>query len=121
MGLLCSLEMGRLIFYLEDVFFDFFEFVVVGGYVGFLWIDEFKSFCICFFNFYFDILVYVFDWFLFDFVDLMKGVVCGCVFFGMNWLMLLLGCCFEGFDGLNFDDDVCGVFFGGMVKKIFSF
>lgn len=44
-------EHGRPISYLEDVLLDFPELVVVGGHVGFPWVDELVSLAVEFPNF----------------------------------------------------------------------
>ena len=51
-------ETGRLIPYLEDVLLDFPELVVVGGHVGFPWLDELTTLSVKFANFYVDTSAY---------------------------------------------------------------
>jgi uncharacterized protein len=51
-------ECGRLIPYLEDVLLDFPELVVVGGHVGFPWLDELTTLTIKFPNFFVDTSAY---------------------------------------------------------------
>ena len=53
-GPLCRSEPGRPIPYLDDVLLDFPELVVVGGHVGFPWIDEVISLAHKYPNFYVD-------------------------------------------------------------------
>src|SRR5690606_23585475 len=77
-------ECGRMIPYLEDVLLDFPELVVVGGHVGFPWIDELTTLAIKFPNFHVDTSAYALHRLPPDFVAWMKGVGKTRVMFGTN-------------------------------------
>lgn len=119
-GPLRGSEFGRPIPYLEDVLLDFPELVVVGGHVGFPWIDELKSLCVKFPNLHLDTSAYVLGRLPADFVALMKGVARGRVLFGTNWPMLSPARCLEGLDRLELDDDQRRDFLGGTATRIFG-
>ncbi len=65
-------EPGRPIPYLEDVLLDFPELVVVGGYVGFPWVDEVITLVHKFPNFYVDTSAYALHRLPPDFTHFMK-------------------------------------------------
>lgn len=81
-------ETGRPIPYLEDVLLDFPELLVVGGHVGFPWIDEMISLVVKFPNFYIDTSAYTLHRLPDNFVAFMKGIGSRRVMFGSNWPML---------------------------------
>ena len=81
-------ETGRLIPYLEQVLLDFPELVVVGGHVGFPWLDEVVSLTMKFPNFHVDTSAYALHRLPPAFVDYMKGPGRSRVLFGTNWPML---------------------------------
>jgi len=67
-------ETGRLIPYLEDVMLDFPELVVVGGHVGFPWLDELTTLTVKFPNFHVDTSAYALHRLPQGFVQWMRGV-----------------------------------------------
>src|SRR5215468_11691020 len=81
-------ETGRLIPYLEDVLLDFPELVVVGGHVGFPWLDELITLTVKFPNFFVDTSAYTVRRLPSGFVDYMKGLGATRVMFGTNWPMI---------------------------------
>lgn len=113
-------ETGRPIPYLEDVLLDFPELVVVGGHVGFPWIDELVSLAIKFRNFHVDTSAYALHRLPPDFVALMKGVGRGRVMFGTNWPMLAPERCLHGLADLGLGQEGEANFLQGTARKVFK-
>ena len=100
-GPLLSSETGRLIPYLENVLLEFPELVVVGGHVGFPWINELISLTVKFPNFYVDTSAYVLHRLPSEFVAYMKGIGQQRVMFGTNWPMISASDCLKNIDRLK--------------------
>ena len=113
-------DCGRLIPYLEDVLLDFPELVVVGGHVGFPWLDELTTLTIKFPNFYVDTSAYAVHRLPPAFLDYMKGVGARRVMFGTNWPMLSPTRCLEHLDRLGLPADLRADFLGGTAKRVFK-
>jgi uncharacterized protein len=119
-GPLMRSETGRLIPYLEDVLLDFPELVVVGGHVGFPWIDELVSLTIKFPNFYVDTSAYAVHRLPASFVDYMKGVGSGRVMFGTNWPMLSPSQCLAKLDALSLSPEQREAYLSGLARRVFK-
>ncbi len=119
-GPLLRSETGRPIPYLEDVLLDFPELVVVGGHVGFPWVDELISLTIKFPNFHIDTSAYAVHRLPPDFVDYMKGVGSSRVMFGTNWPMLSPARCLKRLDQLGLSQDQCEAFLSGNARRVFG-
>ncbi len=113
-------ETGRPIPYLEDVLLDFPELVVVGGHVGFPWIDELVSLSVKFPNFHIDTSAYALHRLPPDFVSYMKGVGRGRVMFGTNWPMLTPAQCLKGLADLGLKAEDEEAFLRGTAKRVFN-
>lgn len=113
-------ETGRLIPYLEDVMIDFPELVVVGGHVGFPWIDEVASMIRKFENFHVDTSAYALHRLPEDFVRLMKGEGAKRIMFGTNFPMLTAQRCLQKLDALGLDEKVMTAFLNGNAKRVFG-
>lgn len=113
-------ETGRLIPYLEDVMLDFPELVVVGGHVGFPWIDEVATMIRKFRNFHVDTSAYALHRLPPDFVTLMKGEGAKRIMFGTNFPMLMAKRCLEKLDALGLDEAGKTAFLGGNAKRVFG-
>ena len=113
-------ETGRLIPYLEDVLLDFPDLVVVGGHVGFPWIDELISLTIKFPNFYVDTSAYAVHRLPKSFVEYMQGVGSSRVMFGTNWPMLSPQKCLEHIASLGLTDAQRDAFLFGNAKHVFK-
>lgn len=118
-GPLKSSEYGRLIPYLEDVMLEFPDLVVVGGHVGFPWIDEVATMMHKFPNFYVDTSAYALHRLPPDFVALMKHNPKR-VLFGTNWPMLAPARCLEGLAGLKLDETAQSLFLSGNARRVFN-
>ena len=112
-------ETGRLIPYLEDVLLDFPELVVVGGHVGFPWLDELTTLAIKFPNFHVDTSAYALHRLPAAFVEWMKGVGKSRVMFGTNWPMLSPGQCLDGLGWLDLKPEQAEAFLSGNARRVF--
>jgi predicted TIM-barrel fold metal-dependent hydrolase len=119
-GPLCRSEPGRLIPYLDDVLLDFPELVVVGGHVGFPWIDELASLAFKYPNLYVDTSAYAVHRLPPVFVDFMKGHGSSRVLFGTNWPMLSPKRCLEKLDVLGLSEAQKDAFLFGNARRVFG-
>jgi uncharacterized protein len=113
-------EVGRLIPYLEDVLLDFPELTVVGGHVGFPWIDELISLTAKFPNFFVDTSAYALHRLPPAFVDYMKGLGASRVMFGSNWPMIAPAKCLAGLDKLDLSGAARDAFLSGNARRVFG-
>jgi len=98
---------------------DFPELVVVGGHVGFPWIDELHTMAIKFPNFHVDTSAYALHRLPPDFVAWMKGVGKSRVMFGTNWPMLSPSQCLKGLPGLGLAPEGEAAFLSGNARRVF--
>ena len=113
-------DTGRMIPYLEEVMLDFPELVVVGGHVGFPWLDELTTMTVKFPNFYVDTSAYTLLRLPEGFVTWMKGVGRDRVMFGTNWPMIAPAQCLQGLDGLGLDEAQREAFLSGTARRVFK-
>lgn len=113
-------ECGRLIPYLEDVLLDFPELVVVGGHVGFPWLDELTTLTVKFPNFFVDTSAYTVRRLPAGFVDYMKGIGASRVMFGTNWPMIPHAKCLESLETLALSADGRNAFLSGNARRMFK-
>ncbi len=118
-GPLCRSEPGRLIPYLEDVLLDLPELVVVGGHVGFPWIDELTSLTFKYPNLYVDTSAYTLGRLPKAFVEYMHGAGRGRVLFGTNWPMIPHAKCLQEIDGLGLSEEAKSDFLDGIARRVF--
>ncbi|MGX7742659.1 amidohydrolase family protein [Rhodopseudomonas parapalustris] len=119
-GPLKGSDTGRLIPYLEEVMLDFPELVVVGGHVGFPWIDELVTMTVKFPNFHVDTSAYALHRLPPAFVDWMKGIGQRRVMFGSNWQMLSPATCLKGLGSLTLSPEASADFLSGNAKRVFG-
>lgn len=112
-------ETGRLIPYLEDVLLDFPELVVVGGHVGFPWIDEVISLAHKFQNFYVDTSAYAVHRLPENFVRFMKAEGRSRVMFGTNYPMLSPKRCLAKLSELGLEEDIKDQFLSANARRVF--
>jgi uncharacterized protein len=112
-------EVGRLIPCLEDVLLDFPELTVVGGHVGFPWIDELISMTAKFPNLFVDTSAYALHRLPPAFIDYMKGLGASRVMFGSNWPMLAPRKCLEGLENLKLSSHARDAFLFGNARRAF--
>ena len=113
-------ETGRLIPYLEDVLLDFPELKIVGGHVGFPWIDELTTLAVKFENFFVDVSAYRLGRLPPDFVAFMKGPGHGRVMFGSNWPMVDMGRSLAELDSLCLEANAQADFLAGTARRVFG-
>lgn len=119
-GPLCPSEPGRPIPYLDHVLLDFPQLVVVGGHVGYPWIDEVISLALKYPNFHVDTSAYAVHRLPAALVDYLRGPGRTRVLFGTNWPMLSARRCLERLDDLGLDDDARALFLGGNAARVFT-
>ena len=99
---------------------DFPELVIVGGHVGFPWVDELISLTVKFPNFYLDTSAYALRRLPADFVNYMKGPGKNRVMFGANWPMLSPSLCLKGFEKLGHEKETEAKFLYRNASKVFN-
>jgi uncharacterized protein len=119
-GPLLPSEPGRPIPYLERVLLDFPDLVVVGGHVGFPWMDEVLSLAHKFPNFYVDTSAYAVHRLPSQLVDFMRGPGRTRVMFGTNWPMLSASACLRQLDALGLDAEARALFLEGNARRVFA-
>ncbi|MGH6694780.1 amidohydrolase family protein [Sphingopyxis sp.] len=119
-GPLCRSEPGRPIPYLDDVLLDFPELVVIGGHVGFPWIDEVLSLARKYPNFHVDTSAYAVHRLPAGLVDYMRGAGRSRIMFGTNWPMISPAACLAKRDALELDDEASALFLGGNAARVFG-
>jgi predicted TIM-barrel fold metal-dependent hydrolase len=118
-GPLCPSEPGRPIPYVDEVLLDFPDLVVVGGHVGFPWIDEVLSLAMKYPNFHVDTSAYAVHRLPAALVDYLRGPGRTRVLFGTNWPMLSPERALAKLDALGLDDEARALFLGGNAERIF--
>ena len=119
-GPLCPSEPGRPIPYLDDVLLEFPELVVVGGHVGYPWVDEVISLATKYPNFYVDTSAYAVHRLPVQLLDYMRGRGRTRVMFGTNWPMLSAGRCLRQLADVGFDRETCELFLGENAARVFK-
>lgn len=119
-GPLRSSEMGRPLPYLERVMLDIPELVVVGGHVGFPWLDELVTMTVKFQNFHVDTSAYALHRLPRAFIDWMRGIGSDRVMFGTNWPMLSPKQCLAGLDELGLAPAQRSAFLSGNASRVFG-
>ena len=119
-GPLCPSEPGRPIPYLDDVLLEFPDLVVVGGHVGYPWIDEVISLAIKYPNFYIDTSAYAVHRLPAQLLDYMRGRGRIRVMFGTNWPMLSAGRCLRQLSEVDFDRETSALFLGENAARVFK-
>jgi uncharacterized protein len=113
-------EPGRLIPYLDHVLLDFPELTVVGGHVGFPWVDEVISLATKYPRFFVDTSAYTLARLPPAFVEWMRGRGRDRVLFGSNWPMTPPATCLEGLDALGLDDGGREAFLEGNARRVYA-
>jgi uncharacterized protein len=119
-GPLCPSEPGRPIPYLDDVLLEFPDLVVVGGHVGYPWIDEVLSLAAKYPNFYIDTSAYAVHRLPAALVEFMRGRGRARVLFGTNYPMLTPSRALEHLDDLGLDAAARELFLAGNAERVFQ-
>lgn len=119
-GPLCPSEPGRPIPYLDDVLLEFPELVVVGGHVGYPWIDEVISLATKYPNFYIDTSAYALHRLPAGLVEFLRGRGRTRVLFGTNWPMLSAERCLRRIADLGLDEEARQLFLGENAVRVFK-
>ena len=119
-GPLCPSEPGRPIPYLDDVLLEFPELVVVGGHVGYPWIDEVLSLATKYPNFHIDTSAYAAHRLPAALVAYMRGRGRTRVLFGTNWPMLDAERALARLGDLGLDDDATESYLSGNARRVFN-
>jgi predicted TIM-barrel fold metal-dependent hydrolase len=119
-GPLCPSEPGRPIPYLDNVLLEFPDLVVVGGHVGFPWINEVISLALKYPNFYIDTSAYTLQRLPAELVQYMRTIGRSRVLFGTNWPMLSPTQCLEHLDDLGLDAEASDLFLSGNARRVFG-
>lgn len=119
-GPLCPSEPGRPIPYLDRVLLEFPELVVVGGHVGFPWIDEVLSLATKYPNFFVDTSAYAIHRLPCQLLEFMRGRGRHRVMFGTNWPMLSADRCLERLEDAALDEEAVKLFLGGNAQRVFN-
>jgi predicted TIM-barrel fold metal-dependent hydrolase len=99
---------------------EFPELVVVGGHVGFPWIDELITMTVKFPNFHADTSAYVLHRLPPAFGVWMKGIGASRVMFGTNWPMLSPAKCLAGLPRLELSSEQQVAFLRGNALRVFG-
>jgi hypothetical protein len=118
-GPMCPSEPGRPIPHLDHVAHEFPELVIVGGHIGFPWVDEVISLAMKHPNFYVDTSAYKASRFPSNFVEYMRGAGRRKVLFGTNYPMLAAEDCLAGLEHLGLDAEARALFLAGNAKRVF--
>lgn len=119
-GPLLSSEPGRPIPYLERVLLDFPELVVVGGHVGFPWMNEVLSLAYKFPTFHIDTSAYSARRYPRELVDYLRGQGSRRILFGSNYPMLTPRQAMDGLDALALAPDVLAAFLHDNAVRVFK-
>ncbi|WP_027947270.1 amidohydrolase family protein [Amycolatopsis taiwanensis] len=113
-------EPGRPIPYLDEVLLDFPELVVVGGHVGYPWVNEVLSLADKYPNFHLDTSAYAVHRLPREIVEFMRGRGRTRVLFGSNYPMLTPGTCLKRLADLGLGAEATELYLGGNARRVFS-
>ncbi len=119
-GPLCPSEPGRPIPYLDEVLLDFPELTVVGGHVGYPWLDEVISLSRKYPNFYIDTSAYSAKRYPPALVEYMRGGGRKKVMFGTNYPMILPEQCLADLEALGLDEEASRMFLAENAQRVFG-
>ncbi|MBI1317548.1 MAG: amidohydrolase family protein [Candidatus Hydrogenedens sp.] len=119
-GPLCPSEPGRPIPYLDHVCLEFPELVVVGGHVGYPWIEEVLSMARKYPNFYVDTSAYKVKRLPAPLVEFMRGRGRTKVMFGTNFPMIAPQAALAGIEELGLDVEAAQLFLSDNARRVFK-
>ena len=112
-------EPGRPIPYLDNVAHEFPELRIVGGHIGFPWVNEMISLMMKHPNVYVDTSAYKASRFPTELVSYMKGAGRNKVLFGTNFPMLTPSECLDGIENLGLSQEGLIAFLAGNAKNAY--
>jgi predicted TIM-barrel fold metal-dependent hydrolase len=113
-------QYGRPIPYLDHVALEFPDLVIVGGHLGYPWMDEMIALAEKFPNVYIDTSAYKPKRYPPQLVEWMRKRGRDKVLFGSNFPMIQPGDCLAQLDVLGLDDEARGRFLGGNAARVFG-
>jgi predicted TIM-barrel fold metal-dependent hydrolase len=119
-GPLMPSEYGRPIPYLDHVALDFPELTIVGGHIGYPWVDEMIALATKYENVFIDTSAYKPSRFPSQLVEFMNRHGRHKVLYGSNWPMISPQDCLDQVDGLGLDDEARELFLSGNAKRVFG-
>jgi predicted TIM-barrel fold metal-dependent hydrolase len=119
-GPMCPSEPGRPIPYLDNVAHEFPELVIVGGHIGFPWVNEMISLALKHPNLYIDTSAYKPSRYPREFVEFLRGPGRRKVLFGTNYPMLTPADCLAGIDALGLDAEARALFLAGNASRVYG-
>lgn len=119
-GPLMPSEPGRPIPYLDEVALDFPELTIVGGHIGWPWLDEMISLATKYPNVYIDTSAYTAKRYPPDLVAYMKAHGAKKILFGSNYPMIAPADCLKDLAGLGLDAATRAAFLHGNAERAFK-
>lgn len=113
-------EPGRPIPYLDNVALDFPELRIVGGHIGFPWVNEMISLATKYPNVYIDTSAYKVDRYPDELVRFLRGHGRHKVLFGSNHPAWPPADCLDALDSLDLDDETTRLFLRGNAISVFQ-
>lgn len=113
-------EPGRPIPYLDEVLLDFPDLIVIGGHVGYPWVNEVLSLAAKYPNFYVDTSAYAVHRLPPEIVKFMRGRGRTRVLFGSNYPMLTPATCLKRLTELGLTAEATELYLGGNARRVFS-
>lgn len=119
-GPLMPSEFGRPIPHLDRVALDFPELTIVGGHLGYPWMDEMIALATKYENVFIDTSAYTPQRFPESVVRFLRGHGRRKVLFGTNFPMIQPAKCLAQVDGLGLDDEARDLFLGQNAVRVFG-
>ncbi len=119
-GPLMPSEPGRPIPYLDHVALEFPELVMVGGHIGYPWVNEIISLATKYPNVYIDTSAYKASRYPHELVEYLKTHGRRKVLFGSNYPMLMPTDCLKDLDSLQLDEEASRLFLAGNAARVFK-
>jgi predicted TIM-barrel fold metal-dependent hydrolase len=119
-GPLMPSEVGRPIPYVDQVAIDFPELVIVGGHIGYPWVEEMIAVATKHPNVYIDTSAYTVKRYPPRLVEYLKAHGRGKVLFGTNWPMISPARALDGLEALSLAADTRAAFLAGNAARVFA-
>lgn len=113
-------EPGRPMPYLDHVAHEFPDLRIVGGHIGFPWVNEMVSLTMKYPNVYVDTSAYKASRFPPELIAYLRGPGRHKVLFGTNYPMLTPAECLAGLDALGLDAETTALYLAGNARRAFK-